>query len=152
PLTLSVGGQTATSSVPLIITTPSTFTLAVVPTAANLIQGQSVSYAISLDSTTGFPGLATLSVSGLPTGVTSALSPTQISSGQTSVLTLQGSLSSRAGAANFSVSALATVGGIPLNQTIPVSVNVVQGTTSLVGRTVVDDALETPLSGVTVTM
>jgi RHS repeat-associated protein len=152
PLTVSVGGQTATSSVPLVVTTSSAFTLTAAPSAASLIEGQSVSYAINIVSTTGFSALAALKVSGLPAGVAATFSPTQITTGQTSVLSVQGSLSSPVGSSTLSVSASATVDGVVINQTVPLTLNVVQGTTSLVGRTVVDDALETPLAGVTVTM
>ena len=152
PITVSVGGQTATSSVPLVVTTSSAFTLTAAPSTASLIEGQSVSYAINIDSTNGFSGLAALNVSGLPVGVAATFLPTQITAGQTSVLTVQGSLSSPVGSSILSVSASATVGGIAINQTVLLTLNVVQSTTSLVGRTVVDDALETPLEGVTVTM
>ncbi len=123
-LSVSVGGQTATSSVPLAVTTSSAFTLTAAPSAASLIEGQSVGYVVSIVSTTGFSGLAALKVTGC----------------------------SPVGSSILSVSASATVDGVLLSQTVPLTLNVVQGTTSFIGRTVVDDARETPVSRVTVTM
>ena len=51
----------------------------------------------------------------------------------------------------FTVSATATVDGIPLTHSAHLTVDVLPITTSFVGRTVVDDAQQTPLGGVTIT-
>src|SRR5205823_11849648 len=54
--------------------------------------------------------------------------------------------------ANLSISATANVDGLSVSQSAPLVLNVKPPTTSFVGRTVVSDALETPLAGVTVKM
>src|SRR5208337_2933462 len=88
PLMVTSGTQNLTSASSLIITTSSTFSLRVSPSSANLIPGQSVAYAVSVSSTTGFSGLATLALTGLPSGVTANFKPSAVSAGQISVLTL----------------------------------------------------------------
>ena len=50
------------------VTPSTTFSLSASPPAANLIQGQSVAYAIQVSSANGFDQLAQLSVTGVPPG------------------------------------------------------------------------------------
>jgi RHS repeat-associated protein len=151
-LTVTVGIQSATSTGPLTINPPSTFSLTAVPSSANLIQGQSAAYAVSLSTSSGFNQLAALTVTGLPQGVTASFNPLQITAGQTSILTVTASPSLPDGASTLSVTAAATVGGIPVAQSASPVLNVMPMTTSFLGRTVVSDTVETPLGGVTVTM
>lgn len=132
--------------------TPSTgFTLSVAPASANLIQGQMVSYSVSLASTNGFNQLAQLSVSGIPSGVTASFKPTNITAGQISVLTLTAPAGQPIATSNLSISAAATVDGLPVTQNAPTGLSVVAPTTTLLGRTVVANSAETPLAGVTIT-
>src|SRR5207247_118633 len=53
PLTVTVANQTATSSNSFTVVAPSSFSLAVSPSAGSLIQGQSTAYAVTLSSTNG---------------------------------------------------------------------------------------------------
>jgi RHS repeat-associated protein len=150
-LTVTVNGQSATSAGPLTIVPSSNFTLTALPASANLIRGQNVAYAIQMTSANGFNQLAQLSVNGLPAGVTASFKPSTMTGGQTSVLTLTASANQPLGPATLSITATATVGGLPITQGAPVSVSVVAPSTTLLGRTVVSDALESPLAGVRIT-
>lgn len=150
PLNVMVGSQGVTSASPLTIVASATFTLSAAPTTADVIQGQSVSYVLTLNSTNGFTQLASLSVAGLPAGVTASFKPQQITAGQTAVLTITAPNNQPTTTATLSLSATATVDGIALTQTGSATLNIRPITTSFLGRTVVADTLQTPLAGVTV--
>jgi hypothetical protein len=152
PVVVSVGGQSASTMTPLTITGSSIFTLTASPANPNLIQGQSVALALQVNSSTGFDGLAQLSLLGVPSGVTMVFKPPSITAGQISVLTLSAPPNQPLGSSMLTVTASATVDGLALSQSANAQVTIQAPTTSLVGRTVVSDALETPLAGVTVTM
>jgi RHS repeat-associated protein len=149
--TLSVGGQTANSPASLTIVGASSFTLSASPSSANVLPGQSVAYAVSVASADGFSQAVALNVSGIPAGVTASFSPRQITAAQTSILTLTASANQTAGPATLSISGSATIQGIAEAQSASVSLNVQSsGSTTFLGRTVVDDGPETPIQGVTV--
>ena len=149
---VTVNGSSATSPSPLTITPSSTFTLSAAPPTANVIQGQSAAYAISLSTNNGFDQLAVLSVAGLPSGITGSFNPSQITAGQNSILTVNAPTGQATGPSILTVSAAATIGGVVVTQSSPLTLNVMPVTTSLLGRTVVSDSLETPLAGVTIKM
>lgn len=150
PLTVAVNGKSAVSASSLTVTPPSNFTLTALPPNANLIEGQSVSYSVQIASTNGFNQLALLSVTGVPSGIIASFNPASITAGQTSVFTLTASSNQAVTTATLNVAASATVSGLPVTQSAPVLVSVVAPTTTLLGRTVVSDSLETPLAGVTI--
>ena len=149
---VTVNGQTANAAVALVIVPPSTFSVNAAPSAVNVIQGQSAGVSVSLASTSGFNGLATLSVAGVPTGVSAAFNPQSITAGQNSILTLTAPANQAIATAALAITAAATVGGLPVTQTSGVSLSVTAPTTSLLGRTVVSNSQETPLAGVAITM
>jgi RHS repeat-associated protein len=148
---LTVGGQTANSPTSLTIAGASSFTLSASPPSANVPPGQSVAYAVSIASTNGFSQAVTLSVSGLPAGVTASFSPRQVTQAQTSILTLTAPANQAAGTTTLTISGSAAVQGIFESKSATVSLNVQSsGLTTFLGRTVVDDGPETPIQGVTV--
>jgi len=142
---------TISSNAVFVVLVPSTFTLTLGPNAASVIQGQSTSYTVTLQSANGFTQLADLSVSGLAAGLTATLTPPRITAGQTGLLTLSAPSNQPTGASNFTVSAGATVLGQPQSTSANASVTVQPVTTSFLGRTVVDDTMQTALAGVTIT-
>jgi RHS repeat-associated protein len=150
-LTITVGTQPVTSAATLNIVPSTGFSLTVGPSSANLIQGQTVNLAVTLNSSNGFNQLAALSVNGVPSGVTAQFIPPQITAGQTSLLTLSAPGSQGMGPATLKISASATVNGIALSQSATALLNVQAIATSFMGRAGVDDAMQTPLAGVTVT-
>jgi len=151
PFNVAVGTQSVTSSAALSITASSSFGLTAAPSTANLIQGQSTAIAVTLTSTNGFSNLAALSVSGLPAGVTASFSQTQVTAGQTSILTLAAPAGQAVGSATLTISAAASVQGIAETQSASATLMVLAASTGFTGRTVVDDTIETPIAGVTVT-
>ncbi len=152
PVTVTVAGQSDISGDELTIVASSDFMLAVGPDSANLIQEQTTTFAVTLNSTSGFAQLAALSVSGLPSGINGTFNPAQIGVGQTAIFTLEAPNDQSTGSANLTISAAATVEGIELKESVDVVLNVKPVTTTFMGRTVVDNALQTPLGGVTVTL
>jgi YD repeat-containing protein len=144
-------GGSATTASPFVVTPLSMFSITATPPSVNLIQGQSVAYAVEVTSANGFNQLAQLSVSGLPSGVTATFKPQTLTAGQTSVLTLTAPANQPLSSAALSISGSATVTGIPVTQSATASLTVVAATTTLLGRTVVSDTLETQLAGVTIT-
>ncbi len=151
-ITVAVNGQSASSSTPLTITPSSRFTLLAAPPSADVFQGHSTAYAVSLATSNAFSQLATLTVTGLPAGLTATFKPQQISAGQTAILTINAPPDQPAGSSTLTIAASAAVDGIPLTQSTDVTLNVEGATTALLGRTVVTDTLETPIAGVTVKM
>ena len=151
-LTLTVGTQTVTSTATLNIVPSTGFSLTVGPSTASLIQGQKVNFAVTLSSDNGFNQLAALNVTGVPSGVASQFFPPQITAGQTSLLTLSAPATQAVGPATLKITASATVNGIAVSQSATASLNVQPVATSFMGRAGVDDALQTPLAGVKVTL
>jgi subtilase family serine protease len=92
PLTIvgTSGGQTSTTSITLVIAAPS-FTISLDRNTVFLGQGTTSNSLIEINSTTGFNGSVSFSISGLPSGVTAAFTPSAI--GYTLTLTLSSSVS-----------------------------------------------------------
>ena len=149
-IAVSVGPNNVTTSTALVVTTSSSYTLAVTPGTGTLLQGQSTSLAVTISSTNSFPGLAALSVSGLPNGVTATFQPVSIAVGQTGLLTLTAPASQAVGTATLTLAAAAMIDGQAVIQTATASLNVKAGGTTFLGRTVVDDTVQEPIAGVTV--
>jgi RHS repeat-associated protein len=151
-VTVTSGQQSTASSAALSVVARTSFTVSAAPTTATLIQGKSTTYAITLNSADGFTQLAQLGVSGLPSGVTASFLPSQITNGQTSILTLTAPAGQPASTNTLTISASATVDGIPANLSATVAVAVQAATTSLIGRIVESDTNESPLEGITITL
>jgi RHS repeat-associated protein len=151
-INITVNGESASSSTALTVTPTSAFTLSAAPSSAVAMQGQSTSYAVSLASTTGFTQPTALSVTGVPQGASASFSPPQITAGQTAILTVTTAPSQTVGSSMLTITASATADGISLTQSADVTLIIEEATTSLIGRTVVADMLETPIAGVTVRM
>lgn len=152
PVGVTVDGQSATSISALTITASSDFTLTAAPTSINVIQGKTAGLSVSVGTTNNFAQLVKLAVSGLPSGVTASFKPEQVAAGQSSLLTITVPASQAAGGHSLTISGTATVDGINLNHSATVALNVEAVTTSFLGRTVVANAEQTPLAGVTITM
>lgn len=147
-VTLTTLGESAVSTATLSLTARTSFSVTAGPATANVLQGQSAAYSISLNSTNGFSQLATLSVSGLPTGVTASFNPAQITNGQISILTVNAPAGQTPGSSTLTVSASATVDGIPSTQTATATLAVQALSTSFLGRILESDAIESPIPGI----
>ena len=147
---VAVGSQSAVSASSLTVSTSSTFSLAVTPSKGSLIQGQSTALSVTIASSNGFSGVAALSVKGLPAGVTATFTPTSIAVGQTGVLMLSAPATQAASTPTLTISGSATIQGQLVTQSATASLQISTVTTSFVGRTVVDDAQQEPIAGVTI--
>lgn len=151
-VTVTANGQSATSTASLSVVASSSFSVSAGPTSANVQQGTSTAYSVTLSSSSGFSQLASLSVTGVPTGVTTKFTPSQITAGQSSILTVTAPAGQTVGNATLTISASATVDGISTTQSASVSLAVQTVTTSLIGRTVESNSNETPIPGIIMTM
>ena len=152
PIGIKAGALSGQSASSFQVTASSTFTLSGAPATAQVIRGQAAVYRLSVDSANGFTQLAALTLNNLPSGMQASISPASITAGQTAVLTLTTPQSQPVASSVFSVTATAMVDGLPSSSVLPLTVDVMPITTSFVGRTVVDDPLQSPLASVTVTM
>jgi RHS repeat-associated protein len=152
PITVTVDGQSVTSSNLLAVTSSSSFTLTAGPSSVTLLPGQSADVQVLLASSTGFTQPASLSVSGVPSGVTASFQPPQITAGSSSFLTLSAPSGQSTSSSALTISATATVQGISQTQTAQVSLNVQapSGSATFAGQVAVTGIYNTPLVGVTV--
>ncbi len=83
-------------------TVTSDFSISVSPLSASVVQGSSTSLTVSTTNVSGSPTV-TLSVSGLPSGVSGTFSPATVTAGGSSTLTLTASASATTGTASLSI-------------------------------------------------
>ena len=114
------------------------FSFTASPSGVDVIQGSSASVVLNLASvgTNNFQGLAKLSATGLPAGVTAKFDPPSLSAYQTGRLTLLADSSAALATATVSVRAEATLNGLPWVRTSNVTLRVVSkdGVTGVKGR------------------
>ena len=147
-----VGSAPSSTSVSAIASKPpaASFVLSAPVAKAEALPGQSVSFNLQLDSSDGFKQLAEISLTGLPANAQATLKPQMLGVGQTGVLTVDLDATTTPGDYPVTVTAQAEVNGVQRISSVNLTAQVMPITTSFVGRTVVDDPLQTPLAGVTV--
>ena len=151
PVTITAANSSAVSADSLSVVASSGFSVTAGPSSASVQQGTSTSYSVTLSSSNGFSQLAKLSVTGLPSGVTAGFSPAQITTGQIAILTITAPAGQPIGNATLTISAAATVEGIPTTASANVGLAVQAASTSLIGRIVESDNIETPIPGIVAT-
>src|SRR4029077_13123169 len=104
---------------------PPSFALAASPSSLSVAQGTSGTSAITATPQNGFTGTVSLSVSGLPAGVTATLSPTSITGTSASTLTLAASSTATPGAAVVTITGTSSSPSGSLTKTTTVSLTVV---------------------------
>jgi len=107
------------ASVPVTVTATASFTLSASPTSVTITQGTSGTSTITVTPVNGFSGSATLSASGLPSGVSAGFSPNPTSS--TSTLTLTASSSAAEGTVTVTITG--TSGSLNATATVSLTVN-----------------------------
>jgi MYXO-CTERM domain-containing protein len=85
------------------ITVADDFGISVTPANQTVTSGNSVAYTVSTTAPAGSSQQITLTVSGLPTGITGVFSPATIQAGQTAMLTLTAAASAPGGTTTFTV-------------------------------------------------
>jgi hypothetical protein len=104
------------------------FVLSTSPGSVSVAQGGSTTSKISTTVAGGFNSAISLSVSGLPSGVTASLSPTSIAAPGNGSSTLTFNAAGAAATGNFNVTVTATGGSITHTATIALSVTAAGGT------------------------
>jgi uncharacterized membrane protein len=121
----------ASANLPLTVSaTPPTLLLAPASTTASLVQGKTATDAIALTAGGSFSGAVTLSVSGLPTGVTASWSAngmTLVSGIASSTLTL--TAASNATVSSTSITVTASGDGVTATKSVTLQVQQAQGLT-----------------------
>jgi uncharacterized membrane protein len=118
-ITGTSGKLTSATRLVLLVQQP-TFTLSSTPNALLLNPGSTVTSTITLSSEYGFTGSATLSASGLPSGVTATFSPATISGSTPSTMTLKAATSATQAETAFTL--VGTSGTLKVNQQIPLRI------------------------------
>jgi hypothetical protein len=139
------GTHTAVVSVTVTSgTVTNDFSVSVSPASQTVAPGAAVAYTVGTAVTSGSAQTVNLSVSGLPAGVTGSFSPTSVSAGQSSTLTVAAAAGAAAATAAFTVTGAATSG----THTATASVTVTGGTG---GGGLVNGGFESGLTGWTAT-
>jgi len=85
-ITATSGTLAHATTVTLVVTGPSDFTLVVSPTSRTINRGSSTTYSVNIGAVGSFSGTVSLTVSGLPKKTTSNFTPASITSAGTSIL------------------------------------------------------------------
>lgn len=151
-LTVTAFGKSGASGDELSIVASSGFSLTGEPSTATTFSGETAAFALTLESTDGFAQLADLAPDGLPEGLEASLTPSRLAAGQTALLEIAVPASQVPASMRFTATAVAVVDGLTVSSTTSLTLEVTSTTTAFAGRTVVDDAIRTPIAGVTVSM
>jgi RHS repeat-associated protein len=145
-------GGTAATATPFTVDSEQDFQLTVAPSAANAVQGSAATYIVYLTSQqTTFSQLASLTVTGLPNGITASFNPSQITAGASSTLTLNISGNLAPSSYPFTIHGVASVGGQNVAHTAGATLNVMGGgQTTLSGRVLSTD--KEPIIGATASL
>jgi hypothetical protein len=108
---------------------PPDFSIAVSPASNTVAAGGSVAYTVSTSALNGSTQSISLSVSGLPAGVTGSFNPATVTAGGSSTLTLTAASTAAAATATFTVTG--TSGTVSHSATASVTVTTTNGDTQL---------------------
>jgi RHS repeat-associated protein len=153
-VTVTTSRGSATGAEPFTVTTSQDFSVQTLPADARLVQGTSTTYTIALLDAGGAPftGLATLSVAGLPPGVTGAFAPTAtVGGGQRRALTVTAAPTATPASATVTITANATLDGASVTRTAAATLDVLPGgRTGALGQVTFTDGA--PIAGVRLTL
>lgn len=121
-LTGTSGTLRHTNTVALVVSKPQAdFTLTASPGSQTVVQGNSVNYTATVGALNNFASTVALSVSGLPSGVTSTFTPTSITRSGSSTLKL--TASSTASVGTFTLTITGVSGSLTHSTTVTLVVN-----------------------------
>ena len=141
PIAVTTPGGTATSTGHFVVLPTPDFQIGAAPSSLVIPASGQASYAISLTGSGGFTNLATLAVTGLPTGMTAMFRNATLTAGQLTVLTLATNGTTPAGTYPLTVTAVGPVDGVSTVRSVPVAIEVqAAGVTSLTGQVLDEDA------------
>ena len=147
PQNTTTGAVTVTTLVappatgPIFTMAAPNFTIAALPAPLTMPALGQGSFAVGLAGTNGFTNLATLAVTGLPTGMTGLFSIGAIGSGQTALLTLTTTGTTPTGTYPLVVTATGPVNGVTTPRSVTATVQVLAtGETTFSGLVLDEDA------------
>jgi hypothetical protein len=98
------------------------FAIAVTPASASVVQGQSATYTVSTQVTSGAPQAIALSVSGLPSGASASFAPATVTAGASSVLTVTTTTAAPTGSYVLTVTGTGASAGLVRSATVTLQV------------------------------
>ena len=123
-LTGTSGSVTHSATVTLVVqagATPADFSISATPSSQGLIPGGSTSYTTTVSALNGFTGAVSLSVSGLPSGVTGSFSPASVNGSGNATLTVGTTSATPLAASTLTITG--TSGSLTHTASVTLSVN-----------------------------
>ena len=117
----SGGGLTHSATVSLEVSGAPDFTITVSPSSQSALQGQTALYTVNISPLNGFNSQVSLSVSGLPPGVSAVFSPASVTPNDASTLTLSLPASAVAGSSPLTVTG--TASGLSHSATVQLNID-----------------------------
>lgn len=140
PIAVTTTGGTATSPAHFVAIPTHDFQLGTAPATITIPASGQAALAVSLSSTAGFADLTTLSVTGLPTGMTAAFQHATLTANQSTVLLLTTTGATPAGTTPLTVSTAGLLNGVLTTRSVTVNVQVLAaGVTTLSGQVLDED-------------
>jgi hypothetical protein len=128
-ITGTSGAVTQTGTVTLDVTGAQDFTVSASPSTRTVNPGANTSYTVSVGAVDGFSGAVSLSVSGLPTGVTGLFSPTSVTGAGSSTLTIT---TTGAVAGSSTLTITGTSGGVSHTTTVNLTITSIVGSSGVI--------------------
>jgi hypothetical protein len=119
-ITASSGTLTHTTSVTLVVTVPSDFTISASPASQTISRGSKTTYSVSVGAVGSFSGTVTLTVSGLPKKTSSSFTTSTITGSGTS--TLKVSANPTAATGTYALTINGTNGSISHSYTVSLTI------------------------------
>jgi len=116
------GSLTHTTTISVSPAAVSDFSVSANPTSLTVQQGSSGTVRVSTTPQTGFTGMATFGVSGLPSGVTATFNPTSVTPGNSTTLTLAASSTATVTSSPATVTITGTAGSAIARATVALTV------------------------------
>jgi RHS repeat-associated protein len=137
---------TATSATSFVVTSSQDFSFSGAPSALTLPASGQGAFTLSLSGTANFAGLVSLSVAGLPPGISANFSASTLTAGQSTALILSTGGAASPGSYPITVTATGVIDGVQASRTVSLTVQVQgSGVTNLAGQVL--DEEEKPVKG-----
>ena len=146
PLAVTTPGGTATSAGQFVVIPTQAMQLSTLPATLAIPSSGQASFNVALTGSGGFTNVATLAVTGLPTGVTATFKSATLTANQRTLLTLITNGSVPAGTVPLTIMATGLVNGVSTTRSVAVTLQVqAAGLTSLTGQVLDED--DQPVNG-----
>jgi hypothetical protein len=119
-ITATSGSLTHTTSITLIVTVPSDFTISASPASRTISRGSRTTYSVTIGAQGPFSGTVTFTLSGLPKKTTSSFTPSSITGPGTSTLKVLANPTATAG--TYTLTITGTSGGISHSTTVGLTI------------------------------